>query len=389
MKFIASAIFCFIVLFSFAQESEIVISEVNIQQLAAKLYQLKLKRQSKEASIFSDATFLEKQQIQKQINKLNQENVSKEQGALISSEINDLRSEIKQLKELLAREKKLEKEASSYSENAIILKKTISQEGEKALPKDNEILVELEQISSALRTLEQKDVRKSGRMLPQEERAVVSVPYSQFQTVVPVFTSQATKDTISKNEIVTANDSLALLNKATASRKLREQEDALAKITTQLYLLHDKIDKLCANLDSKSAIQIIEIEKNIDSKKEIKQEDEAYKVRLVAYENYLLQLFFANNSFEINETYTQEIQALNKTLTNEAKIDVLIDGFASNRGDAMYNEELSMKRAIALKRKLMGLGIQPSRILTDYKGIDNKANNEAEARRLDIRYLIR
>lgn len=48
-----------------------------------------------------------------------------------------------------------------------------------------------------------------------------------------------------------------------------------------------------------------------------------------------------------------------------------------------------MQRALALKKKLMQEGVSPKRILTDYRGIDYDASNLAEARRLDIEFVVR
>ncbi|GGE07930.1 hypothetical protein GCM10010831_06850 [Psychroflexus salis] len=42
-----------------------------------------------------------------------------------------------------------------------------------------------------------------------------------------------------------------------------------------------------------------------------------------------------------------------------------------------------------MKKDLMRKGISSQRILTDYKGIDYNAENLAEARRLDIEFVVR
>ena len=76
-------------------------------------------------------------------------------------------------------------------------------------------------------------------------------------------------------------------------------------------------------------------------------------------------------------------------LNEEPKIDVSITGFASKTGNEAYNLQLYMQRALTLKKDLMRKGISSQRILTDYKGIDYNAENLAEARRLDIEFVVR
>ena len=385
MKLIANLLFFFIPVFLFAQESEIIISEANLQQLATKLYQLKLERQNTNASIFSDTDFLNREDVRQNIHLLRRKNIVTENTS-VSEEMTLLRAEVALLKEFLMQEKNQLQGGSSTSKSASTEQKSSSQSAEETIKKDEEVLLQLNEISSALKALEQQQNLNSA---PNEERIIVNVPRSTTQTLVVPTERRASSDTLYINNLGTPKDSLDLLSDAKRNRQMQEQENALAKITTQLHLLHQKIDQLYSHLEVDSETQIVEVEKIIEVEKINTIEDEEYRLRKEKFGAYSLQIFFANNSFQLDEQYNKEIRELGKELNEEPKIDVVIEGYASARGDALYNEELSMKRAIALKRKLMGLGIAPKRILTDYKGVDKNATKESEARRLDIRFLVR
>lgn len=387
MKLIYSLFFCLISSILFSQESEIIISEAKLQQLADKLYQLKLERQTANMVVLTDDSFLENPRIQERIKRLQQNEKSETNQTSVNEQIKNLQTEIRLLRELLLRQ---EKNKESFTVNTITSEKGSPHTNASTTQNnDEEILNRLEEISVSLKNIEQEKEETTSRIVPREERIVVNVPRTNNQGIVIPPISKTASDTVYISEWPAKKDSLALLTQAEQNRRLQEQENALTKITTQLHLLHQKIDDLFQNLNQEGGVQIVEIEKVIPAKNTISEEDEAYQKRQADYGEYKLQVFFANNSFSIAETYIDAISELKKLLNNEPKIDVLIEGYASNRGDILYNEELSMKRAIALKRKLMNVGIAPERILTDYKGVDKKATSENEARRLDVSFLVR
>jgi outer membrane protein OmpA-like peptidoglycan-associated protein len=55
---------------------------------------------------------------------------------------------------------------------------------------------------------------------------------------------------------------------------------------------------------------------------------------------------------------------------------VYLKGFASNKGNPVYNQNLSLQRTENVKKYLVKKGIHPSRILTQYHGIDYGATKE-------------
>ncbi|MGB5435156.1 MAG: OmpA family protein, partial [Maribacter sp.] len=107
------------------------------------------------------------------------------------------------------------------------------------------------------------------------------------------------------------------------------------------------------------------------------------------YKDYKKQIFFANNSTALNAETTQIIDGLYSILDSNENIDVLVKGFASNTGSTKQNEKISMQRTEEVKKALILKGIHPTRILTQYHGIDYMAANETDARRVEISLLIR
>ena len=111
----------------------------------------------------------------------------------------------------------------------------------------------------------------------------------------------------------------------------------------------------------------------VEKTNEIDHLHEAFLARKEKYGNYFEKIYFAHNSVEIENKYASIIENLVVQLNEEPKIDVSIAGFACKTLNEAYNLQLSMQRALTLKKELMQKGISPQRILTDYKRIDCNA----------------
>ncbi|CAH8282758.1 OmpA family protein [Mariniflexile fucanivorans] len=112
-------------------------------------------------------------------------------------------------------------------------------------------------------------------------------------------------------------------------------------------------------------------------------------VLLNKYSSYKNQIFFKNNSKSIEENQFENLNNLVKILNENKNFDVLVKGFASKKGSAVYNQSLSMERTETIKKYLISKGIHPTRILTINYGIDYKATTDDEARRVEISLVIR
>lgn len=120
-----------------------------------------------------------------------------------------------------------------------------------------------------------------------------------------------------------------------------------------------------------------------------KETPTAFSLLKANYKDYSKKIFFANNSTALNTETTQIFEELFGILEANENVDVLIKGFASDKGSPLINEKISRERTEAVKKALILKGIHPTRILTQYHGIDYNAATETDARRAEISLLIR
>jgi len=107
------------------------------------------------------------------------------------------------------------------------------------------------------------------------------------------------------------------------------------------------------------------------------------------YSDSSQNILFDNNSAVINDSYFDILDQLVVLCNSNTKIDLFLKGFASKKGNVAYNQKLSMQRTESVKKYLIEKGIHPTRILSQYHGVDYASKNEENARRVTISYLIR
>ena len=100
-------------------------------------------------------------------------------------------------------------------------------------------------------------------------------------------------------------------------------------------------------------------------------------------------ILFDNNSYKVNASYHTTLDQLVALCNNNTTIDLYLKGFASKTGNAKYNEKLSLQRTETVKQYLISKGIHPTRILSQYHGVDYASTNEENARRVTITYIVR
>lgn len=391
---------------SFGQESSIAISEERLQRLAYTLYELKLNRNeqlAKKNNTSLDSLTIELNKMLYKIDSAGLENnmngrqkektttnteknsrsIQEEKTALTQKEIV---SENEYLQEILSKLEAIEKQLNnkeekgsktsytSDSEESSEPKKEVPQKSEKNNQK-NKRITSLQDAETSLLLAMQLEQRQARKNTAQQLDSLLTI------------VNLLTKDSL--NKASTSKGASPVIEKDTTTSA------ALRKLTTQMYLLEAKLDQVLQSRVENTAVEKVTKAMQstdtvyVENTKVINPGEEAYLLRIKKYEGFFQQVFFANNSIEIEEKYTSMVDQLVNQLNEEPKIDILLEGFASAKGSAAYNQQISMKRAVALKEKLIEKGIPAQRILTDYKGIDSQANNEAAARRLDIKYLIR
>ncbi|MFB9217211.1 OmpA family protein [Vibrio sinaloensis] len=75
-----------------------------------------------------------------------------------------------------------------------------------------------------------------------------------------------------------------------------------------------------------------------------------------------LRILFANDSYEINPIFSDQIQTMAEFLEKYQSASIQIQGFASKVGEPEYNLELSKKRAHAVEDELLSYYVEPSRV---------------------------
>ena len=81
-------------------------------------------------------------------------------------------------------------------------------------------------------------------------------------------------------------------------------------------------------------------------------------------ESPLAPVFFALDSFEIDEAGRAVLQNAAKFMRQQATWQVTVEGHCDERGTAEYNLSLGERRAIAAKAYLVSLGIAADRLRT-------------------------
>ena len=109
---------------------------------------------------------------------------------------------------------------------------------------------------------------------------------------------------------------------------------------------------------------------------------------LAKYGHKKTPIYFANNSYNPLPHDTVAIDQIVTMLRENPELSILLEGYASNVGSSEYNNQLSMRRSESVARLLQKQGIALQRILTAFRGIDDSVEIE-KARRVDISVIIR
>jgi len=113
-----------------------------------------------------------------------------------------------------------------------------------------------------------------------------------------------------------------------------------------------------------------------------KNDDVILEVEKVGAKIVLDGIEFASGKAVISEKSAEILDKAYKTLKAYPEMEVEIQGYTDNRGSYKFNKALSQKRAEAVRKHLVKLGIDPSRIIASGYGPDNpiETNDTAEGR---------
>lgn len=203
-----------------------------------------------------------------------------------------------------------------------------------------------------------------SRMLP----AVANIETSTTQKQVD---SSDVEVANLKKQINVLNEELRVLNALSKNGKDTAYKAELATINS-------RISSLDNNLSQQDSSQ----------KALTKSNDEAISSLKKTLEAFNQKVYFANNSHTVTAQYLPELKEIASIATQNAPhVNVVLRGFASKNGSAIYNNEISFKRAEAVKKLLISYGVDAKNITILHHGIDN-SQNDALARRVEITFTV-
>ncbi|MEO8933208.1 MAG: OmpA family protein [Xanthomarina sp.] len=231
-----------------------------------------------------------------------------------------------------------------------------------------------EQILTELRYLNQRidNLSSNNRNLPSQNRDNSTIIMPSNAAPNPVYPS-ASGNT---STIIPSND-----------RKIKElqaQLDSLKRIEAgkgksfvdSLDVMKGRLTDVRRQMDSLESKMMA---KDKLPKKEESTEDKSY---------FKQQVYFANNSVTLNSEYYAYIQDLTQILIKYPEAKLMLEGWASTKGKADYNKQLSMRRAEAVEKAFTNNRIDASRIITSFKGED-LTSSEQHARRVDMSIIVK
>ena len=134
-----------------------------------------------------------------------------------------------------------------------------------------------------------------------------------------------------------------------------------------------------------NALELVKVEKEQEQVKETPKKEIPKKVTVVMDERTLL---FDFDKSVVKEQYIPILRNVIDYMV-ENNYDVTIVGHTDSKGSELYNEKLSMRRAVSVKEKLLELGLSPDRIVgLEARGeLEPVASNETEEGRAQNRRI--
>ena len=97
---------------------------------------------------------------------------------------------------------------------------------------------------------------------------------------------------------------------------------------------------------------------------------------------------FQTGAYDIAPDYQQQLDLIAKALRGYPTLQARLTGHADQRGDAKYNQALSMQRAISVKQYLLNKGVGEQQVLTLALGEERSQHKEYEGTFFDRKVVI-
>lgn len=90
----------------------------------------------------------------------------------------------------------------------------------------------------------------------------------------------------------------------------------------------------------------------------------------------MFRVHFAFNAYDVGEESKADLTRMSRCLRADQKMQVIIEGNADERGTEEYNLQLGSKRASAVEKYLVALGVSPAQVKTVSYGTNNPVCTE-------------
>lgn len=150
------------------------------------------------------------------------------------------------------------------------------------------------------------------------------------------------------------------------------------KVATQSEVdaLNDKINALRAALETCQnqpiKVEVREVVKEVVVRETVKDLAELPKIQ------------FVQGSMKVSPTSTVTLQAIAEQMKDNPKLKYVLTGYASEEGNAEYNQKLSLSRAEAVKNALVKAGVDAAQLVTVGKGETTQFGDEWELNRVVV-----
>jgi outer membrane protein OmpA-like peptidoglycan-associated protein len=174
------------------------------------------------------------------------------------------------------------------------------------------------------------------------------------------------------NAIVLPTPVAIVANEKKSTAEKIEQVVAINSID-DLNLVADSTVIATTNVEVKQAAEFVSVQKILKEK----------------YEKVQVQVFFDNDATTIQQGDAIRLKQFAKNLNPNVSLLLFLEGYSSKKGNAAYNNKLSLARNEAVKQFLIKNGVSSKSILSQHHGVDNSSSSEAMSRRVDVSFIVK
>lgn len=167
-----------------------------------------------------------------------------------------------------------------------------------------------------------------------------------------------------------------------------------AKIGDTMHKKTTTIDELTVSLDdSRNNVSDLEVDvQSLGVELDRMREFDRPQLINLLQAGIAMDLLFRTDEHALADTTGDRLAQLAGSLASMPDIRVQLDGFADERGDAEYNQDLSRKRVEFVRDQLISAGVHPARIRVSAHGEapaqDNTDDSYALERRVSLKLFI-